>query len=129
MTDPESLEPGRPEPDLPGSDCSVPEQRYRVFAAARRRAECSIQHVWVQYLALGGVLDLFTVEGFLHGLMPLPAAQQDILANAINEQLDDLYRGAMVPYLHSFDFPASVPDPLATLDELFRLHPPDRATG
>jgi hypothetical protein len=126
MSESEIPDSSRPEPDLSGSDRSPPEQRYQVFAAARHRAECSIQQLWVQYLSLGGVLDLFTVEAFLHGLVPLSAAQQDILANAINERLDDLYRGAMVPYLHILDFPTSTRDPLTALDELFQLHPPDR---
>lgn len=73
--------------------------RHLLFETGRQRAELSITQLWVQYLALGGALDLFSIEAYLHGLMPLPTFQQDILANALNEKLDDLYQAARVPYL------------------------------
>lgn len=77
-----------------GPDC-----RHLLFEQGRQRAEMTITQLWVQYLSLGGGLDLFSIEAYLHGLTPLPAFQQDVLANALNERLDDLYRAARVPYL------------------------------
>lgn len=115
-----------------GATVCGPECRHELFAAARRRAELSVTQLWVRYLSLGGNLDLFSIEAYLHGMTPLPPAQQDVLANALNEQLADLFEAARVPYLHNlrvqgagFPGPASE-DPLAVLDALLRPRPPDQ---
>ena len=92
---------------------------HQVLERGRREAGCPVQQLWVLYLGLGGRTDLFTVEAFLHGLCPLPSAQQDILANAINEELDERCRQAHVPYLSTPDTTASSRDPLTVIDELF----------
>lgn len=107
-----------------GSAAPPAPERYRLFEAGWRRAECPLSELWVQYLSLGGKVDLFTLDAFLHGMIPLPSFQQDILANAINEQLDDLYQAVRVPYLHSLKATTSSRDPLTVLDELFGLLPP-----
>lgn len=109
-----------------------PSCRHLLFEQGRQRAELSITQLWVSYLGVGGALDLFTIEAYLHGLTPLPAFQQDVLANALNERLDDLYRAARVPYLITdgladphFD------EPVAVLRDLARSNrePPAGATG
>lgn len=105
--------------DAGGSAASAPE-RYQLFEAGWRRAGCPLSQLWVQYLGLGGHVDLFSLDAFLHGMMPLPPAQQDILANAINEQLDDLYLAAKVPYLHTIETLTKSRDPLTVIDELFK---------
>ena len=99
--------------------------RHQLFQGARVRAEWSIQQLWVGYLAVGGTRDAFDIEAYLHGMGPLSDAEQDVLANAVNERLDDLYLAARVPYLA----PAVLPpcrchDPLAVLDDLFPDVPP-----
>ena len=101
------------------------EGRHQLFEKARQRAEWSTTQLWMQYLAVGGSLDLFTVEAYLHGLAPLPTSQQDVLANALNERLNDLYQAAKLPYLHlpSDSTPPS-PDPVRIINELLRYHPP-----
>lgn len=93
--------------------------RHELFETARQRAEWSITDLWVGYLALGGSLDLFAIEAYLHGLAPLPPRQQDVLANAVNEHLEDLYQAAKVPYLHPVG-PSSPPweDPVDVLTDL-----------
>lgn len=102
-----------------GAEC-----RHQLFDTSRKRAELTISQLWVLYLGLGGRLDLFSIEAYLHGLTPLPAAQQDVLANAINEQLDDLCQAAKVPYLHTAheQDPAftelAYEDPVEVLDHL-----------
>ena len=73
--------------------------RHRVFDEARRRAELSVQQLWLSFLALGGRGDLFDVEAFLTGLATLADRDQDVLAHAINEELLDIYEAARVPYL------------------------------
>ena len=75
--------------------------RHLLFETARARAGWTIQQLWVNYLALGGTSDAFDIEAYLHGLGPLSNDQQDALANAVNERLDDLYRTGHVPYLTS----------------------------
>ena len=103
---------------------SGPTPRHQLFEAARTRAEWSVQQLWVGYLALGGSRDAFDIEAYLHGLGPLPEAHQDILANAVNERLEDLYLAARVPYLETYELPpCSGQDPLSILDELLAAHP------
>jgi hypothetical protein len=72
--------------------------RHESIDAGRRRAELSVQQLWLTYMSFSGIADLLEVEAYLHGLMPLPAYQEDKLAHAVNERLDDLYRAAKVPY-------------------------------
>jgi len=103
---------------------SAPE-RHQLFEAGWRQAQCPLSELWVQYLGLGGDVDLFSLEAFLHGMMPISVAQQDILATAINEQLEDLYQAAKVPYLHTVEVPTTHRDPLTVLDELFERAPRD----
>lgn len=69
----------------------------RHMDAARVRAELTVQDLWLRYVALGGTGDAFDLDGYLQGLVPLPTFQQDILAQALNEALEDSYRSYRVP--------------------------------
>src|SRR3712207_3333498 len=60
--------------------------------AARVRADLTVQDLWLRYLALGGTGDAFDLDGYLQGLVPLETFQQDVLAQALNEALEDSYR-------------------------------------
>ncbi len=71
--------------------------RYRRMDAARVRAELSVQDLWLRYLALGGTDDAFDLDGYLQGLVPLDAFEQDVLAQALNEALEDLYQTYRIP--------------------------------
>ncbi len=103
-----------------GDEC-----RHELFDRARKQAGLTITQLWVDYLALGGRMDLFNVEAYLHGLVLLPPSQQDVLANVLNERLDDLCRAAKVPYLFtSPDLGLPATDPVDVLDELLRGPPP-----
>ena len=73
------------------------DDRYRLCEIARVRGELSVHELWLRYLALGGSVDAFDVDGYLQGLLPLDALEQDILAVALNERLDEVYRAARVP--------------------------------
>ena len=100
--------------------------RHHLFEAARTRAGWTVQQMWVGYLAVGGSRDVFDIEAYLYGLGPLSDHQQDILANAVNERLDDLYRAACVPYLATLTLErCEGKDPLAILDELLGARSPD----
>ena len=108
------------EPDDRAS--SAPE-RHQLFEAARRHAECPLSQLWAQYLGLGGTMDLFTIDAFLNGMGTLPPTQQDVLANAINEQLDQHCQEAKVPYLQVMEARTTGRNPLAILDELLGREP------
>ncbi len=73
--------------------------RHPLFDAGRRRAGLTITQLWVRYAALGGVNDRVEIDAFLNGVLPLEPLQQDVLAHAVNERLDDLFRAARIPYL------------------------------
>ncbi len=73
------------------------EERHRRMDAARVRAELSVQDLWLRYLALGGTGDAFELDGYLQGLVPLDTFQQDVLAQALNEALRDLYESSLIP--------------------------------
>lgn len=104
--------------------------RHELFEAARRRGGWTVTDLWVQYLAVGGRLDLFSVEAYLHGLAPLPTSQQDVLANALNERLDDLYQAAKLPYLHITAATQSQGGgALDVVDELLGHHPRQDGSG
>ena len=73
------------------------EARCRQMDAARLRAELSVQDLWLRYLALGGTGDAFDLDGYLQSLVTLDVFQQDVLAQAVNEGLRDLYEAHRIP--------------------------------
>ena len=73
------------------------DDRFRLFEAARLRSELTPHDLWLRYLALGGSADAFAIDGFVQGLLPLDSFQQDVLAQALNERLAELYEGYRVP--------------------------------
>ena len=73
------------------------DDRHHTFEAARVRGDLTVPELWLRYLALGGNGDAFDIDGYLQGLLPLDTLQQDILAVALNERLDEVYRAARIP--------------------------------
>jgi hypothetical protein len=71
--------------------------RHKTMDAARVGARLSVQDLWLRYLALGGSSDAFDVDGYLQGMVFLDSFQQDVLAQALNEALEDLCRSLQVP--------------------------------
>jgi len=100
-----------------GNGVEEAEQR-RLLLAAVRRTDLPLEQLWLRYFGLGGAADLVEVEGYLGGLMPLPPGQRDILAQAVNERLDELTWRPRVPY--SRPLPEVYPQqgPLAALVDL-----------
>src|SRR4051812_42820351 len=93
------------------------DERYRRMDAARVRAELSVQDLWLRYVALGGTSDAFDLDGYLQGLVPLDAFQQDVLAQAVNESLEDGYNAYRVP-LSRLPHDHSGQDPFGRLGRL-----------
>ena len=100
---------------------------HRVLEAARLRAQLSVEQLWLRYLALSGIADQIEVEAYLYGLMPLDAYQQDKLAHALNERLDELHQASRVPYTALLAAAPAGKNPLAVLEEL--LHAARRTRG
>ena len=75
----------------------ISDERHQRMDAARVHAELTVQNLWLRYLALGGTGDAFDLDGYLQGLVPLEAFQQDVLAQALNEALEDGYRSYRIP--------------------------------
>jgi hypothetical protein len=73
------------------------DERHQRMDAARVHAELTVQNLWLRYVALGGTGDAFDLDGYLQGLVPLANFQQDVLAQALNEALEDSYRAHRVP--------------------------------
>ena len=73
------------------------DDRHRPVETARLRADLTVQELWLRYIALGGTGDAFDVDGYLQGLVPLDTFQQDVLAQAVNEELADTLRAVQVP--------------------------------
>jgi hypothetical protein len=107
----------------------ISDERHRRMDAARVRAELSVQDLWLRYVALGGAGDVFDLEGYLQGLVPLEAFQQDVLAQTLNESLEDSCR--------SYHIPLSTPPPdeagddrlSRLIDEMLGDRPPAHRAG
>ena len=105
------------------------DDRYRAVELARLRADLSVQQLWLRYLALGGSGDAFEVDGYLQGLVPLDAFQQDVLAQAVNEGLEELYHSLRVPLSASTE-DGQVDGALHdVIDQLLSRGPSDLDTG
>ncbi|MGY1826240.1 hypothetical protein [Blastococcus sp. SYSU DS0541] len=98
------------------------DDRHRLCETARVRAELTVQELWLRYLALGGNHDEFDVDGYLQGVLPLDTLEQDMLAVAVNERLDELYRAARVPLGTAMPDVSSRPLQTGLVGELLDRH-------
>jgi hypothetical protein len=71
--------------------------RHELVEAGRRRAALTVSNLWLRYVALGGNGDMFDVDAYLSGLVPLSTFDEDVLAVAVNERLEEVLRAARVP--------------------------------
>jgi hypothetical protein len=93
------------------------EQRHRLVRCFAR-ADLTLEQLWMRYFALGGAVDLFELDAYLNGAMPLPGVQRDMLAHAVNERLDELVGRDRIPYSRPVRQTQPVSGPLAALVEL-----------
>jgi hypothetical protein len=49
-------------------------------------------------MSMGGGVDEFEFNTYLHGLLHLPAYERDMITHAVNELYDDVYRNGRAPY-------------------------------
>ena len=93
---------------------SEQEQRHGITTALKR-AELTQEELWLRYFALGGTAGLIELEAYLHDLMPLPAAERDVLAQAVNERLSELAPVSFAPYSRTMRQGTPREGPLAAL--------------
>jgi len=56
---------------------------------AIRHAELTVRFVWDHLQNLGGSVGYLELDAYLHGLMPLPRGDRNLVAQAVNELLHD----------------------------------------
>ncbi|XPE05283.1 hypothetical protein NVV32_15220 [Arthrobacter sp. N1] len=72
------------------SDYAAEEERQRcLIEAAMTAAAFVLADVGRRYVETGGHADLFELEAYLGGLMPLPVTECNLLARALNELIDE----------------------------------------
>ena len=91
--------------------------------AARVHAELTVQELWLRYVALGGTSDAFDLDGYLQELVPLETLQQDVLAQALNEALEDDCRSYRIPLSMPATDEAGDDKLRRLVDELLHDHP------
>lgn len=72
--------------------------RCHLIDVARLRAELSVEQLRTRAIALGGLVSLFDLDAYLNGLQILDEMEQDVLAIAVNERLDELLERDKVPH-------------------------------
>jgi hypothetical protein len=85
----------------------MPDSISQRFHDAFESCELSVSELWLRYFALGGDAGEIEVDAYLNGAIAFPAMQHDLLAQAINERLDEM-APPRAPY--SADFVASFID-------------------
>jgi len=88
----------------------------------------TLEQLWMRYFALGGTADLVDLDACLAGLVPLDPDQNELLAHAVNERLDELIQEHRVPYRRMIRPGRPTSGPLAALLELL-LGQPQSAWG
>lgn len=71
------------------------------FDEALASSGLSMDQLWLRYFELGGEAGVMELDAYLNGAIAMPALQHDILAQAINERLDEIAPGR-APYSKEF---------------------------
>ena len=69
--------------------------------AARLRLGLSPMDLWIEYFALGGVLDAEDLGAYLRGDRDVGDTDHDIISHALNEQLRDQGQNDPLAYRHA----------------------------
>ncbi|MUK03204.1 hypothetical protein GM708_15595 [Vibrio cholerae] len=72
------------------------EQRLRTLHAMRQIG-IDVQQVWIRYFSIGGNVDEFELDAYLHGLIRLTSLDRNMISHAVNELIDEAPRPA-APY-------------------------------
>ncbi|MHA7241319.1 hypothetical protein [Arthrobacter sp. TMS1-12-1] len=66
-------------------------EHHQQWSAVRalQSAELRPDRIWLTYMSMGGLCDQFDLDGYLHGLLELPIRDRDLVAQALNETIED----------------------------------------
>lgn len=64
-------------------------QQHSTWLAAHA-AGLTAEDLWLHYFSIGGNLQAFELDAYLHGICPLPQGDRNMIALALNELIDDL---------------------------------------
>ena len=73
----------------PDQDPAWRDERHRALVLAFRRSGLTLEQLWIRYFALGGDAGLLELDAHIHGVARLSGPQQDVLAHALNERLNE----------------------------------------
>jgi hypothetical protein len=69
----------------PESEGDVDEARRACIVDAMEQAHTTTHELWSYYFSIGGDVDELEVDAYLHGFMPLPVMDRELLAFAMAE--------------------------------------------
>jgi hypothetical protein len=75
-----------------------PEEDRSNLAKSFAASQIGLDDLWLRYFALGGNAGRYEVEAYIAGLMPLPAHEHNVLAQAVNERIAELPPPPPAPY-------------------------------
>ncbi|MDQ0380345.1 PP2C family protein-serine/threonine phosphatase [Amycolatopsis thermophila] len=104
-------------------------EQQRSIAQAWRRGGLTAGELWSRYFELGGAAGPRALEDYLAARGSLPGAQADLLAQAVNERLDELVPAVRATYSRPFRDSRPRGRPLGALVRLLEgavLSPPER---
>ena len=74
-------------------------QQHSTWFAAHS-ASLTANDVWLHYFSIGGNLEAFELDAYLHGIYPLPQDERNTIATALNEMIDDLPQRPKAEFAH-----------------------------
>jgi hypothetical protein len=77
-------------------DLPPEEHRLRTLHAMHQTG-LDVPAVWIHYFAIGGNVDEYEVDAYLHGMFTLLPSDRNMISHAVNELISDLPRPA-APY-------------------------------
>ncbi len=80
------------------SEKDTDREQYALTFDAMKRANIDTGELWLHYFSMGGGVDEYEVNAYLHGLIELPDHERDCISQAVNELFDDLCRQQGAPY-------------------------------
>jgi hypothetical protein len=57
---------------------------------AINEADLAVSEVWLRYFSFSGMVEEYEVHAYVQGLIDLPRLQRDLIAQAVNELIDEL---------------------------------------
>jgi hypothetical protein len=71
----------------------------RLLCEALTGADLRTGELWLRYFGIGGLVDEYEVDAYIHSALSLPPLERDLLAQAANELIDELPPPPRAPYL------------------------------